>query len=86
MQTDIDMCGKIIAERYRIDRLAGRGSFGAVYLGFDQVDRHLVALKVSNNANTSSQTILRHEHRIYQVLSAEQSPPLIPKIYCFCRL
>ena len=82
--SDIIMDGIVISKRYRIDKLVGKGSFGTVYIGYDLLDKHLVALKISNN-DPRSQVVLQHEYSIYQKLSSGQKPPLIPNIYWFGR-
>lgn len=70
---------ELINGRYRMDKCIGRGSFGEVYLGYDQEDRHLVAIKIAD----SKANVLKHEYAIYQDLIKSPRPPLIPTIHWY---
>jgi casein kinase 1 epsilon len=72
--------GFINGGRYRIDKCVGKGSFGEVYVGFDQQEKHLVAIKV---AEESKMHILRHEHQIYLDLVKSAKHPLIPTVHWY---
>jgi serine/threonine-protein kinase len=54
--TDELQIGHVLDNRYRIDRLIGRGGMGAVYLAHDEVLDELVALKVVSSAQSSDPT------------------------------
>lgn len=70
----------IVNNRYRIDKCVGKGSFGEVYIGYDQLSKHLVALKISDKSKSH---ILKHEYQIYQDLMKSSKPPLVPEIYWY---
>lgn len=70
----------IIANRFKIDKCVGKGSFGEVYIGFDMDKQQLVAVKVSDKSKAH---ILKHEYKIYQDLMTHPKPPLTPQIYWF---
>jgi eukaryotic-like serine/threonine-protein kinase len=66
--------GQVLDERYRIDRLIGRGGMGAVYLAHDEVLDELVALKVvssgrSNDPVESADRFRREASAARKVLS-----------------
>ncbi len=42
--------GEVVADRFRIDELAGEGGMGTVYRAFDLLERRIVALKVVRRA------------------------------------
>ena len=50
--------GQVLAQRYRIQRLLGKGGMGAVYLADDEVLGELVALKVISSAFSSDETAM----------------------------
>lgn len=70
----------IVNNRYRIDKCVGKGSFGEVYIGYDQLDKHLLAIKISDKAKSN---VLKHEYAIYKDLTRSSKPPLIPEIYWY---
>lgn len=70
----------LINNRFKIDRLLGKGSFGEVYIGYDQQAKHLVAIKV---ADKSKAYVLQHEYQIYLDLMKSSKPPLIPTVYWY---
>lgn len=70
----------IIANRFKIDKCVGKGSFGEVYIGMDMEQKSLVAVKISDKSKAH---ILKHEYRIYQDLMVHAKPPLTPQIYWF---
>jgi serine/threonine protein kinase len=71
---------QLINGQYRIDKCVGKGSFGEVYIGYDQQNKHLIAIKVSE---ASKAHILKHEYQIYLDLMKSPKPPLIPQVYWY---
>jgi len=59
------MIGKIVNEKYEIEKLIGRGAFGKVYLATNRITLERVAIKVER---TSEKQLLEHESRILQKL------------------
>ena len=55
--------GDVVSNRYRVDKLLGRGGMGAVYLAFDEVLDEQVALKVISSAWSSDQRALIERFR-----------------------
>lgn len=74
------MNGMIINKRYVIDKRVGKGSFGEVYIGYDQAEKHLVAIKVESGQHKH---VLRHENNIYRDLVACSKPPRIPTVHWY---
>jgi len=70
----------IINNRYVIDKRIGKGSFGDVYLGFDQQDQNPVAIKVEKDEGQKT-VVLSHEYAVYQTI--HENSFLIPKVYWF---
>jgi serine/threonine-protein kinase len=50
--------GQVLAQRYRVQRLLGKGGMGAVYLADDEVLGELVALKVISSAFASDENAM----------------------------
>ncbi|KAL1745803.1 kinase-like domain-containing protein, partial [Schizophyllum fasciatum] len=63
--------GHVLAGRYTIEKLIGKGSFGAVYRATDNSFLHTVAIKVQRKypAGDHDHTRLRREHHLHARLS-----------------
>jgi len=80
--------GQVIAERYRIQRLLGRGGMGAVYLADDEVLGELVALKVISSAFSTDETAMIARFRREAAAARKVSSPYVIRIHDLgeCRL
>jgi hypothetical protein len=66
--------GTLIAERFEIVRLAGRGGMGAVYRAFDRATRVPVAVKILGALSDNDQARFRQEA---QILSELRHPAIV---------
>jgi predicted Ser/Thr protein kinase len=73
--------GKVLAGRYRIERLLGRGGMGAVYLAKDQVLGEHVALKVISAAWHLDQNSLVERFRREASAARKVSSPNVIRIH-----
>lgn len=68
--------------RYRIDKLLGKGSMGAVYLAYDEPLDRFVALKVARVSATGSAKLIKRMETEAKA-AANLDHPLICKVYDF---
>jgi hypothetical protein len=68
---------RTIAERYRLDRLIGRGGMGAVYEAFDLSLRRLVAVKIMLGRNFGNDTALRRFDREARAVARLSHPNIV---------
>ncbi len=73
--------GQVLAQRYRIQRLLGRGGMGAVYLADDEVLKELVALKVISSAFASDEVAMVARFRREAGLARKVSHPAVIRIH-----
>ena len=73
--------GQVIAERYRIQRLLGRGGMGAVYLADDEVLGELVALKVISSAFSTDEAAMIARFRREAAAARKVSSPYVIRIH-----
>ncbi len=69
----------LINDRFVVNKIIGKGSFGEVYLGFDKSSSNLVAIKLEHK---DKKKMLHHEYNIYSGLSFNNKIK-IPKVYWF---
>ncbi|MFT3699388.1 MAG: serine/threonine-protein kinase [Kofleriaceae bacterium] len=72
---------QVLAGRYRIQRLLGRGGMGAVYLADDEVLGELVALKVISSAYSSDETAMTARFRREASAARKVSSPSVIRIH-----
>ncbi|HSY22638.1 MAG TPA: protein kinase [Polyangiaceae bacterium] len=68
--------GELLADRFLVERLAGRGGMGAVYRCVDQTTGLPVALKVLTHSGTDSTRFVREA----EVLASVQHPCVVPHV------
>ena len=73
--------GQVLAQRYRIQRLLGRGGMGAVYLADDEVLKDLVALKVISSAYASDEVAMVARFRREAANARKVSSPHVIRIH-----
>jgi len=73
--------GQILAQRYRVQRLLGKGGMGAVYLADDEVLGELVALKVISSAFSVDETAMAARFRREAAAARRVSSPSVIRIH-----
>jgi predicted Ser/Thr protein kinase len=73
--------GQVLAQRYRVQRLLGKGGMGAVYLADDEVLHDLVALKVISSAFASDEQAMIARFRREAAAARKVSSPSVIRIH-----
>jgi eukaryotic-like serine/threonine-protein kinase len=73
--------GQMLAGRYRVQRLLGKGGMGAVYLADDEVLHELVALKVISSAFSSDEAAMIARFRREATSARKVSSPQVIRIH-----
>jgi eukaryotic-like serine/threonine-protein kinase len=73
--------GQVLAQRYRIQRLLGKGGMGAVYLAEDEVLGELVALKVISSAFATDEVAMAARFRREAAAARKVSSPSVIRIH-----
>jgi len=73
--------GQMLAGRYRVQRLLGKGGMGAVYLADDEVLHELVALKVISSAYASDEAAMIARFRREASAARKVSSPQVIRIH-----
>jgi serine/threonine-protein kinase len=73
--------GQVLAQRYRVQRLLGKGGMGAVYLADDEVLHELVALKVISSAFASDEQAMIARFRREAAAARKVSSPAVIRIH-----
>jgi eukaryotic-like serine/threonine-protein kinase len=73
--------GQVLAQRYRVQRLLGKGGMGAVYLADDEVLKELVALKVISSAFASDEQAMVARFRREAAAARKVSSPAVIRIH-----
>ena len=73
--------GQILAQRYRVQRLLGKGGMGAVYLADDEVLGELVALKVISSAFAADEAAMVTRFRREAASARKVSSPSVIRIH-----
>jgi eukaryotic-like serine/threonine-protein kinase len=72
---------QVLAQRYRVQRLLGRGGMGAVYLADDEVLKELVALKVISSAICADEPAMIARFRREAAAARKISSPSVIRIH-----
>jgi serine/threonine-protein kinase len=73
--------GQVLAGRYRVQRLLGKGGMGAVYLADDEVLGELVALKVISSAYAADESAMIARFRREASAARKVSSPQVIRIH-----
>jgi serine/threonine-protein kinase len=73
--------GQVLAQRYRVQRLLGKGGMGAVYLADDEVLGELVALKVISSAFAADEVAMVARFRREAAAARRVSSPSVIRIH-----
>jgi serine/threonine-protein kinase len=73
--------GQVLAQRYRVQRLLGKGGMGAVYLADDEVLKELVALKVISSAFAADEQAMIARFRREAAAARKVSAPTVIRIH-----
>jgi len=73
--------GQVLAQRYRVQRLLGKGGMGAVYLADDEVLGELVALKVISSAFAADEQAMIARFRREAAAARKVSSPAVIRIH-----
>ncbi len=73
--------GQVLAQRYRVQRLLGKGGMGAVYLADDEVLGELVALKVISSAWATDEQAMIARFRREAAAARKVSSPSVIRIH-----
>jgi serine/threonine-protein kinase len=73
--------GQVLAQRYRVQRLLGKGGMGAVYLADDEVLGELVALKVISSAFATDEAAMIARFRREAAAARKVSSPSVIRIH-----
>jgi len=73
--------GQVLAQRYRVQRLLGKGGMGAVYLADDEILNELVALKVISSAFASDEQAMIARFRREAAAARKVSSPNVIRIH-----
>src|SRR3954447_20768364 len=73
--------GQVLAQRYRIQRLLGKGGMGAVYLADDEVLGELVALKVILSSFAADEAAMVARFRREAAAARKVSSPSVIRIH-----
>jgi serine/threonine-protein kinase len=73
--------GQVLAQRYRVQRLLGKGGMGAVYLADDEVLGELVALKIILSAFAADEVAMVTRFRREAAAARKVSSPSVIRIH-----
>ena len=73
--------GQVLAQRYRVQRLLGKGGMGAVYLAEDEVLGELVALKIISSAFAADEAAMVARFRREAAAARKVSSPSVIRIH-----